>query len=36
LASLGKRLKAVNEQLQDLEEKWLAASAELEALLAGA
>ena len=36
LASLGKRLKTVNEQLQDLEEKWLAASAELEALQAGA
>jgi len=36
LASLGKRLKTVNEQLQELEEQWLAASAELEALLAGA
>ena len=36
LASLGKRLKTVNEQLQELEEQWLAASAALEALLAGA
>ena len=31
IASLGKRLKVINEELQALEDQWLSASAALEA-----
>jgi ATP-binding cassette subfamily F protein 3 len=31
-ANLGKRLKAVNEELQGLEEQWLEVSSEIESL----
>jgi ATP-binding cassette subfamily F protein 3 len=34
VASLGKRLKAINEELQTLEDQWLGATAALEATLA--
>ena len=32
IAELGQRLKAVNDELQSLEEKWLNLSSELESL----
>jgi ATP-binding cassette subfamily F protein 3 len=33
IASLGKRLKAINEELQTLEDQWLGATAALEVAL---